>query len=128
MLPCPNCKANELVLMDTRGHVELFACRQCGYEAGGTVFRLSDIPSMPESVALLVRWKAERPSVTELRTLRRTFSQFRDVSIKELLATLGEGPTAPLGRFPRPIAEELRRGAHANGLLLDIVPVDLRGA
>jgi hypothetical protein len=83
------------------------------------------MPPEAETVSLVVRWRAGKASVAEVHALRRVFAEFRDTSVSELMATVAGTPTVPVhGTFPRPFAERLRSEAGANGLVLEIVPLD----
>lgn len=124
MPKCPKCNADDLVLAESRGHLEVYRCATCGFEAGSTVYGTHDIPPQPESVALSVLWKTGHARAEEIHALRATFPEFRDVNVTELLATVGKRPLVRVGVYPRPFAEELGRQARARGLSVDIAPID----
>ena len=124
MAKCPKCNADELVLAESRGHLEIYRCRTCRFKTWGTVYWAHVIPPPPESVSLSVHWKTGHASAAELHALRATFSEFRDVSANELMATIAKRPSVRVGIFPRPLAEELGRQARARGLSVEIAPTD----
>jgi hypothetical protein len=124
MSKCPTCNADDLVLAESRGHIEVYRCRTCGFETWGTVCWGDEIPPQPASVSLSVLWKTGHASAAEIHALRASFPQFRDLSITELLATVGKSPSVQVGVFTRTRAEELGRQAHARGLSIEIVTID----
>jgi hypothetical protein len=71
-----------------------------------------------------VRWRTGSASAAEIHALRNCFTAFRDVSFRELLATVGKQPAVPIGTFNRSYAEELRREGTDHGLLVEMTPVD----
>jgi hypothetical protein len=124
MLDCPQCHRPQWELVEARFHLRVFRCTACGHEESSLVYPADEVPPDSETVALVVRWKKEKASVAELGALRASFETFREVSLRELQATVGRAPFVRIGEWPRRYAEGLAEEARARELTVDIVPVD----
>jgi hypothetical protein len=85
-----------------------------------TVSRSVPLPPIDEWYALRVRWRDEKPSPGELRSLRMIHEGFRAMTIAGMMACLSSQAVICFGRYSFGEAEEVRRRAEQMGLRLEV--------
>ena len=104
------------------GHLEVFRCDSCGWEAAGTFTPAADVAGWAvELERCQIRLDAPVTGTRELVAIRKLFPELANRSIAELKNQLGTG--ASLGFRSRGVAEELESEARENGISLLLEPV-----
>lgn len=114
---CPRCGAGAMQLSQRLGHVEVFRCESCGWEAAGTFFPASELAHLEHAaLPVAIRLKAVSPSVREIMVVRQLLPEYAGRPVAELRSVLRGG--AVLCARPQAAAEELQRRARGLGLEL----------
>src|SRR5687768_5884238 len=109
---CIHCEKNAAVVVHMNGPVYTYVCQECGHTFAALVHHVT-----PQEIAaatsrraeVTVRWRADRPSVEELVTLRRVYPQFQSLTALELTTTIGRAALLSLGTFQHMHAKHLVR-------------------
>jgi hypothetical protein len=120
---CPTCSGTDVVLVESRGHLEVFRCRSCGAETAGTAYYLEH-DLFPEAyllvgVRLRARWRGEVPSWRELAALRHVFPALTHEPIGEFAARLRGGEPFVSEPVTPTEADRLIAEARARALVLE---------
>jgi Zn ribbon nucleic-acid-binding protein len=120
---CPNCGANAMVLRERRGHMEVYRCQACGWEAAGTSSPASEVPRLEKDLMMFrLRLATQQPGLLEAKVLRQLLPEYADRSIAELKTSLRQGDV--VCTRPRRAAAELQRQARELGVELLLEELD----
>lgn len=122
---CHSCKVGTVVFNRREGHMEVFKCDSCGWEAAGTFSPAADVARFEyELEPFRIRLASAVSGAREISVVRRLFPEQADSSISELKRQLCEG--AILGIRSRRVAEGLQLEARAAGVELTLEQVEER--